>query len=83
MTSRHPFGGGRPAARGGGAGRLIICTGGAALPAGPEANAYVNLVIAGATVKCPGCRAGAGVGQVGVRARNRNFLLYLGTVKTT
>jgi len=63
--------------------RLILGTGGAAIPA-PEGNAYVNVVLGGQTVKVPRL-SGAVVASVGGPAYllvTRNFILYLGTVKT-
>jgi hypothetical protein len=64
--------------------RLLIATTGAALPAGAQANAYVNIVIEGTTIKVPKL-AGARV-TVGAPAyvlAIRDFMLYLGTVSTT
>jgi hypothetical protein len=62
---------------------LVLGTGGSVLAA-PEGNAYVNVVIGGQTVKVPRL-SGAVVPEVGGPAyvlRTRNFILYLGTVKT-
>jgi hypothetical protein len=65
--------------------RLVTCVAGAALPAGAEANAYVNLVIGGATVKAPRLShaPAPAPGAVAYALATDNFLLYLGTVKTT
>jgi len=62
---------------------LVLATGGAVL-AEPEGNAYVNVVLNGQTVKVPRL-SGAVVAAVGGPAYllvTRNFILYLGTVKT-
>lgn len=63
--------------------RLVLATGGTVLAA-PEGNAYVNVVMSGQTVKVPRL-SGAVVPAVGGPAYllvTRNFILYLGTVKT-
>ena len=60
--------------------RLLIATTGAAL-ADPEANAYVNIVVEGATTKIPKLAgAPAPAARPPTCWRSGDFLLYLGTV---
>lgn len=63
---------------------LILATGGTALTGG-EANAYVNVVIQGVTVKVPKLRQATApaVGGPAYLLQSKDFLLYIGTVTTT
>lgn len=64
--------------------RLIVAKTGAALTGG-EANAYVNVVIEGVTVKVPKLRQATvpSVGAVAYLLQSKDLLLYIGTVSTT
>lgn len=64
--------------------QMIFASGGVPL-AGAEALAYVNVVVEGQTVKVPRL-SGSVVPTLGGPAYvlvTRNFMLYIGTVKTT
>ena len=64
--------------------RLLIATTGPAITPGPSANAYVDVIVEGATVRVPrlsGARVIAG-GPAYLLATG-GFMLYLGTVSTT
>lgn len=63
---------------------MAIYTTGAALPAGAEANRYVNVVQQGVTVKIPKLSgARVVVGAPAYVIAWGDFMLYLGTVQTT
>jgi hypothetical protein len=61
--------------------RLVVGTLGTPLT-GPEANAYANVVIDGATVKVPKLRQATvpGAGGPAYVLASKDFMLYLGTV---
>jgi hypothetical protein len=73
----------RQSLRSGDAVELVLATGGAVL-APPEGNAYVNVVLGGQTIKVPKLwqATSPAVGGPAYLLVTRNFILYLGTVKT-